>query len=448
MVHGGQGWPGVSEGIPRHFRDTATHTPHHAVEVWSCTRLIAGSHEHPRSACWWIDSVAGADVSTIRRSVSKLPNGRWRARYVDPFTGAWASAGAHRTKTEAHGAIDTIVAGVHAGVHTPAERSSMTFGEYATEVFFPVDAVAAQTRQQQDRSYRSLVEPRWGNVTLRDVDIADVERWARIELPATKLKTRTGTIGVSQQQQAYWLFHKIMVKAVERNYVTRSPLPTRSGLERHQASKPKNILDPAGVDRLAAATTNEAALIYAMAYGGFRCGETFALRVDDLDFAHSEISVDEQVIYRAGSARIEPVLKRPRSHRSVPMPRLVMEMLAEHVMRKTLDHTDALLWPNSVGGPRDVDLWRRRSFHPALVRSGLPRMVPHELRHTAASAWFDEGFDLVEVARMLGDSLAVAERTYIHLYKGRRPERMTALDARVRRGQADNVIPLRQATTA
>ncbi len=235
------------------------------------------------------------------------------------------------------------------------------------------------------------------------------------------------------------MFHKIMAKAVERDYVAKSPLPRRSGMKSTQPRKPERVLSPEQVELLADAAGTWSPAIFALAYGGFRIGEAFALRLNDLDFARCQVIVDEKAIELDGELTYDLDLKRSRSQRRVPMPTLVMEMLAA----LTMSHESTQL---VFGEVRPAD-WRARVFKKAVKKAGLPHMTPHDLRHTAASAWFDEGFDLVEVARLLGDSLAVAEQTYVHLFEGRRPERMVALDERIKRGRdaTDNVVLLRRA---
>lgn len=390
-------------------------------------------------------------MATIRRSVVKRANGRWRARYFDPATKAWTAAGTHRTRTEGHEAIDLIVADIATGSRVPPERSNLTFAQYTDAHFWPSSAVTARTLEKHQLLYARYLKPRWGNTLLADIELEAIEAWVRQELPSTSKVQGGGAIGTSYQRQMYWLFHKIIARAVERHYLARSPLPGKSGLPSQQPRKVARVLDPTGVARLASAAAGvmvgEADVIYTAAYGGFRCGELLALRVDDLDFEHRQITVDEQVVVVGGLAVVQGDLKRARSHRTVPMPRKVMAMLAARVMRQNIDSQSALLFPDSKGGPRYPGNWRRRTFAPAVALSGLPYMTPHDLRHTAASAWFDEDYDIVEVARMLGDSLAVAEKIYVHLYRGRRPERMDAMDARIDRGNAGlaKVLPIRQA---
>ena len=58
------------------------------------------------------------------------------------------------------------------------------------------------------------------------------------------------------------------------------------------------------------------------------------------------------------------------------------------------------------GSPLRASSWRRRALDPALEVSGLPRLSPHALRHTAASLAVSSGANVKAVQRMLGHASA------------------------------------------
>jgi len=368
---------------------------------------------------------------TARTSTDKLPSGRWRARLIDP-TGKWKSLGTFPTRRDARSALDAVQP---AGLPT----AILAFAEFAETKFFPFEYLAASTAANQPSIFKHYVLPRWGGVQLHTITVEQVETWARVELPKYRLVSNSDKfLGDSLRKQVYWMFHKIIAKAVERGYIVKSPLPRQSGIKKSQPRRPERILAPDQVETLAAAHGPWSPVVFSLAYGGFRIGEAFALRLNDLDFDACLVTVDEKAIEIRGQLVYDLDLKRSRSHRRVPMPPVVMEMLAA----MTMHHQPGQL----VFGTVRPSNWRTRVFTKAVKTTGFPHMTPHDLRHTAASTWFDAGFDLVEVARMLGDSLDVAEQTYVHIYEGRRPERMSALDGRIRQGRADasNVVPLRR----
>ena len=63
--------------------------------------------------------------------------------------------------------------------------------------------------------------------------------------------------------------------------------------------------------------------------------------------------------------------------------------------------------------------WRRAVWNEACVKAGVPGLVPHELRHTAASLAIAAGADIISVSRMLGHSSpTVTLNRYGHLAEG------------------------------
>lgn len=367
---------------------------------------------------------------TRHTTVGQLPSGRWRARYYDLGAGRWASGGTFATRAEALLAARALV-----GLTSDPEgasSTSATFAEYANSDFWPIEGpkLAPQTLPSQMSLFTNHVLPKWGDWPLAEIGVSAVEEWV-VELRQRRTLDNSRTLSRSAQHQIYVTFTKIMRRALERGVIARSPLPRRSGISQPRPKRPPRPLEPQEVAKLASAAGDWGAAIYAMAYGGFRISELFALRRNDLDLRHLEVSVDESVICVPHEpVRIEGELKRLRAHRSVPLPKAVAEMLWSLPPHPATD----LLWVSPSGRIVRDDWFRSRIFHPAARRAGLDGLTPHALRHTAASAWFDEGFELLHVARFLGDSPGVAERTYVHLYKGRRDPRMGLMDARFHRG--------------
>lgn len=387
-------------------------------------------------------------MQSFRRSVTRQPNGKYRARYYNPILGKWSGGkSGFSTRAAANLYLDGQIAEAQGDTPPPPkEKREMPFERFADDVFWPTDTISAKTRSQQGAIYRNHVKPDWEGVPIGSIELEAVERWRSKLLAKTK---PNGTPYGPTAAQAYWIFHKIVMKAVELGYLGKSPFPRKSGIKKAAPQKPRGAFEPHEVEMLAKAIAPKRfyAAVYTLCYGGFRPGENFALRLDDLDWRHNEIAVDESVVVVDGHATIESDLKRIRSHRSVPMPSMVMEILAQHIgTYLPLDAPgDTLIFTGERGALVRPDLFNKRAFKPALVHASLdPDTTAYESRHTAASAWFDEGFDIVEVARFLGCSLRVAEETYVHLFKGRRDQRIGRMDARLARGRqaTANIVPL------
>ncbi len=106
----------------------------------------------------------------------------------------------------------------------------------------------------------------------------------------------------------------------------------------------------------------------------------------------------------------------PKSHarRRVPVPRFLQDDLADQL---TGLGPDDLVFPSQVGTPLRVQNFRRSHFDRAAAAVGLEGLVPHELRHTAASLAIASGASIKGVQSMLGHaSAAMTLDRYGHLF--------------------------------
>jgi integrase len=106
----------------------------------------------------------------------------------------------------------------------------------------------------------------------------------------------------------------------------------------------------------------------------------------------------------------------PKSHQTrwLPVPRFLRVDLAEQVRGR---ERDDLVFPSPQGSVLRVQNFRRRCFDRAAREVGLDGLVPHELRHTAASLAIAFGASVKSVQRMLGHASATLTLDrYGHLF--------------------------------
>jgi integrase len=163
----------------------------------------------------------------------------------------------------------------------------------------------------------------------------------------------------------------------------------------------KRFLTHAQVNRLATATGNHGTLVLTLAYTGLRWGEVAALRVSRLDLMRRRLIVAEAVTEVNG--RLVWGSPKSHQHRSVPVPRFLVDDLAMRVAGKAADE---LVFTTRTGAPLRNLNWRRDVFDRAATEVGLDGLTPHELRHTAASLAVSAGANVKSVQRMLGHASA------------------------------------------
>lgn len=369
------------------------------------------------------------------KSACRHDGQRWRAEYLWRPTNDSGSA-SFATEIDARLWLAETEREVRSGSHSDPDLAATTFGDYFEKEFWPsVSRKSEGTVTQQWNLYQNHIKDQWGDVQLRAITTRAVKRW-RAELPKRPYAERLGpkgtpwrppgTISTSTQRSIYWVFHQAVETAVEDGYLNRSPMPVRSDLPAAQPKTPAFVLTVREIEKLAL-ESSDPDLIFVLAYGGFRQGEAFALRVNDLDFGRKTIRVDEKVRETKGRVIIEKVLKTKNSRRRVPMPTTVMDRLRQRQFDRTL-MPDQLLFTNSKGGPIGLKNWRSRELQPAAKRAGFEGLTGHDLRHAAASAWFRAGRSTLEIATFLGDTVRVVEETYVHLPRNTDMNHTTAID--------------------
>jgi integrase len=132
---------------------------------------------------------------------------------------------------------------------------------------------------------------------------------------------------------------------------------------------------------------------------------------------------------RYADGELTPYPKTERSRRRVPLSRRALEALVGLPPR--LD--TALLFPAAEGGYIGLDTWRTREWYPALGAAGIEQRGPYHLRHTFATEALAAGVSTFELARLMGTSLAMIDRTYGHLARDAEVSIRARLDARAER---------------
>ncbi|PBI87606.1 Tyrosine recombinase XerD [Rhodococcus erythropolis] len=188
------------------------------------------------------------------------------------------------------------------------------------------------------------------------------------------------------------------------NPVVGVSLPRKQETERR-------YLDHTQVDALATASGDLAVMVYVLAYCGLRFGEVVALQVRDVGLGNARLTIRRSVRYVTGTGFVEGMTKGHES-REVPVPAFLVEMLREHVKGRK---AAALVCPPVPAERRDRSKSRsqwmtpgefRWAFDPAAVTAGVDGLVPHELRHTAASLAIQSGANIKVVQKMLGHKTA------------------------------------------
>jgi len=169
------------------------------------------------------------------------------------------------------------------------------------------------------------------------------------------------------------------------------------------------------------------ALVLVAAYAGLRWGELVGLRVKRVDLLHGRITVAEQVTEIDGHFTWGPP-KTEAGRRTVTLPAVAAEALAEHLSAYSQPGPDGLVFTSTEGGLLRRSNFNRRVWRPATRAVGLEGLRFHDLRHTSATLSIAAGASTRELMARLGHSSSAAALRYQHVMAGRDAAIAAALD--------------------
>lgn len=327
-------------------------------------------------------------------SITKRPDGRWRARYRD-LAGKEHAKHFDR-KVDGQRWLDEVSAAVVTGTYVDPKTARLTVVDWCGTWRQGYAGHRTSTVRQADVHLARIVSE-FGSMRLADVRPSHVRSWlARLQAEG---------LSASYIYALHGRLAQVFSDAVHDGIVPRSPCSRRTS--------PK-----AGEQRAYVASTEQvwalfeqfparqrvAVLLGAMV--GLRTAEAVGLRVADVDFLRG-------VVTPAVQSGGQP-LKTESSKWPIPIPReLVEEFLSPHVARWPAE----TLLTNDQGGP--LPTWTLdRLVRRARARIDLPEEFRfHDLRHYFASLLISQGLDVKVVQRRVRHASAKTTLdTYAHLW--------------------------------
>lgn len=255
-----------------------------------------------------------------------------------------------------------------------------------------------------ESSWRIHVEPRWGKRTLANVRHSEIQEWV-----SEMAKTQSATNAL----RAHGILAGIFDSAVKDRSIATNP--ARDIALPRKATKRKSYLTHMQVELLAL-SSRDPALVRFLAYTGLRWGEATGLRLRHLDLMRRRARIEENAVMVNNTV----VVGTPKTHkhRSVPIPPFVLDILELRMRTRAPDQyvfgdgDKPMRLPNSQDGWFAGAVRRAQKTDPT-----MPRVTPHDLRHTAASLAISAGANVKAVQRMLGHaSAAMTLDTYSDLF--------------------------------
>lgn len=331
----------------------------------------------------------------------------WLARYRGPDGRRHSRA--FRRKVEAEAWLRREESTIDRADWVDPRAGAIVFSDWADTWFNGLHDLKPKTVNEYRWHLNSRVLPTFGDKRLRAITPAAVREWQN-GLLADGLSA--GSVRHSRQVLSLVLGQAVNDGLLVRNPCERVKAPT---------VRPRRqlFLTAEQLSDLADECGRYGPFVWFLGWSGLRVGEAAALRVGRVDAARRRIRVEEAVTEIRGKL----VSGTPKTHeaRTVIVPSYVVHRIKPLLTDKD---PDDFVFTAPRGGPVRVNNFRRRVFNPAAERIGIPDLVPHDLRDTAASLAISAGASIKAVQRMLGHASA---KVTLDVYGGLFEEDLEAL---------------------
>lgn len=256
-----------------------------------------------------------------------------------------------------------------------------------------------------EQAWKNHVAPIWAHREISSIRRSEVQDWVS-EL-ATQ-RSRTVVL------RALGVLAGILDVAIDDRRLTNNPARHIRNLPRNGPGKRRVYLSHDQVTTLAACSAYPT-MVLTLAYTGLRWGEATGLRVRSVNRLRRRFVIEENAVMIAYEIHVGT----PKTHekRSVPYPERLASMIEQACAGKG---PEGLLFGDGVNHMRNSGSqgWFANAVKRAqAVDPSIPRLTPHDLRHTAASLAISSGANVKAVQRMLGHaSAAMTLDTYADLF--------------------------------
>jgi integrase len=345
-------------------------------------------------------------------SIKQRADGVWRARYRD--AAGKEHARHFKLKRDAQRWLDEVATSVLTGQYVDPRAGRVTFREYA-EQWRTSQVHRDQTADSYESRLRLHVYPVIGDMPLASIMPSTIQ--ALVKRMSTEAEGRAALAPSSVA-----LIHKV-VGTVFRAAVRDKKIPESPCVDIRLPKLGKTRVTPLTLEQVEiirdAVPAELRALIVLVAGTGLRQGEALGLTRDRLRLLgkNPAVTVDRQLVTKAGGLAEFGPLKTEASDRVVPLPRVVIAALNDHLA--TYDVADNGLLFTLTGRPitrprfgHAFERARREAKLTEATGTGL-----HALRHYYASLLIRYGESVKVVQARLGHATAAETLdTYSHLW--------------------------------
>lgn len=322
-------------------------------------------------------------------------------------------------------------------------KMNIPYSKITVDEYFKwwLDEVKSQVNQNTYRSYRgnmmNHIIPYFeqNKTQLQELTPLDLEVYYVVKSkPHSKLDSK-GTLSPTTIKHHHQNISKALADAVRKGLITMNPA---ANAKTPKAEKFKaNFFNQSQIKEmllLFKGSVIELPVFLTSVYG-FRRSEVLGLKWSQIDFENQSIIISETLQQGVGGSFTSGT-KTDGSYRTLPMTKEVKKVLLEK--KKSQEDKKRLMGSYYIESDY-VCTWEdgrvvepnylTRTFHSMIVKSDLPVIRFHDLRHSSASNLLNMGFSVVDVASWLGhSSSSTTLNFYAHIQKNSKMNIANALD--------------------
>lgn len=371
---------------------------------------------------------------------------------TDPGSGKgrhrWYPAG--ESRREAERVLADLVKRHHDGDYRAPDKISL--GDYLVERWLPIKR--SQLRQSTFNSYEgnilNHVVPGIGAIQLQRLTPEDLDDFYARLLVEGKLNGEGGGLSVKTVRYIHGILRKALADAHRKGSVQRNVADLADPPKLSSAPKPQIRAWNAEQLREFLTGIRDHELypaFYLAANTGMRRGEVLGIRWEDIDLREKRLSVRQAVLNVAYEVVVADV-KTATSRRTVDLDPLTIAVLKQWKRHQREQRSalgirpkdDSLAFAKPDGTPIHPDSYSQY-FDRLVKASDVPRIRPHDLRHTHATILLKAGVPAKVVSERLGHAnVAFTMSVYQHVLPGMQAD-AAHIFAKVVFGESDPAEP-------
>lgn len=329
---------------------------------------------------------------SVHKYSTKAGN-RWYVHFTDP-TGNRSNKRGFTSKASAQAWETQQRANIINGTYISPHGGKATIAQLGNEWITRQTHLKPSSLRSIRNVWEAKVESQWGGRTVGSLKHTEIASWI------AGMKRKDGQpMAATTKRYALQILSSILDDAVKDGLIPSNPAKGISLPKKTRAAK--TYLTHEQLQAFAAACEEYESLILVIGYCGLRWGEAIALTTDDVDLLRRRIRVNKNAVWL--DKKVHMGTPKGGGERTVPIFEVVAESLEKHM--RGLKPGERI-WSAPRGGYVPRPNAREGYWQRAIAASGVPRVTPHELRHTAASLAVQSGANVKVVQRMLGHASA------------------------------------------